>query len=611
MTESQADKNMLRNTFRELDITADIRDGQLTPEEAYQALCEWKQENRDVDQAQVLKEALTNFHYDDVWTKLLDEKINLKKEVSQETMEHILWKIGGIKKVNQFLRQLIPDRKPIRDNEKMVCVVEEAVNAMNKWSQESLELNPVILMSLALEDAGCTSIKRLFFSIPDELMKPIPDKKQIDFTDKLTGRHCKRLAMTLKPSEQRIHDYIPKNNHYVFNTRLLITEWLLEEECSNYEKRCRLDDAVIKIGRYDLQDFFKTLGDRPNAEQRHVKSYYFDHESIFDDDIPQLVKLVKWLPPSKQTQLKMKIGLPEGKHDNDDVVEDRMKAWRDRITSTSTENNVSRDQALAGFQSLRKELTNNTTYTELTLTDGEIEAVSSHVISTGKQQELTSRLHIDAVHGQKDSFVGQLKQWRNTQAKKNCRETLQKALDEIGLAEPTLTDEEIETVSSRVTSTGKQQELISRLHIGAVHEQNDSFVGQLKQWRNTQTKTNCRETLQKALEQIGLAGCLESIMGKGTTKQLDQDELHRIALDLMKEDVHPLTDVLGIDRDKVKTYDRECNDQDNCTTGLLVNLKKESRNREVFCKALRNVGFIDIARSVFYGEKVSVTPQKP
>lgn len=87
--------------------------------------------------------------------------------------------------------------------------------------------------------------------------------------------------------------------------------------------------------------------------------------------------------------------------------------------------------------------------------------------------------------------------------------------------------------------------------------------------------------------------------------------MHRIALNLMMEDVRPFTDALRIDEEKVKSYAQQWDNQGPCTTGLLVNLKKESRNREVFCKALRSVGFIDIARSVFYGEKVSMTPLKP
>lgn len=76
----------------------------------------------------------------------------------------MIWNIGGIEKVNQFLSQLIPDREPIDANEKMVYVVEVALRELNASSHWSLGLNPVVLMSLALENAGCTPIERLLFS---------------------------------------------------------------------------------------------------------------------------------------------------------------------------------------------------------------------------------------------------------------------------------------------------------------------------------------------------------------------------------------------------------------------------------------------------------------
>lgn len=79
-------------------------------------------------------------------------------------MEHIVWTIGDIEKVNRFLRQLIPDREPINANGNMVFVVEVAVKALDKMMNTSTQINPFVPISLALEDAGCTRMDRLLFS---------------------------------------------------------------------------------------------------------------------------------------------------------------------------------------------------------------------------------------------------------------------------------------------------------------------------------------------------------------------------------------------------------------------------------------------------------------
>lgn len=71
MTESQANQSKLRDTFKYLKFTAVIREGQLTQLEAYQALCQWKEENAEIDQPKDLKEASVKFRFGDAWTKMM------------------------------------------------------------------------------------------------------------------------------------------------------------------------------------------------------------------------------------------------------------------------------------------------------------------------------------------------------------------------------------------------------------------------------------------------------------------------------------------------------------------------------------------------------------
>lgn len=89
--------------------------------------------------------------------------------------------------------------------------------------------------------------------VPGLLQKPIQPQDVELFVRKLTSRHCKRLANEMPNiDEKRIFDISDENNTMLFDTQSLICDWIANEECCNYDKRCKLDDILMNIGRHDM-----------------------------------------------------------------------------------------------------------------------------------------------------------------------------------------------------------------------------------------------------------------------------------------------------------------------------------------------------------------------
>ena len=84
-------------------------------------------------------------------------------------------------------------------------------------------------------------------------MKAISPQEVDRFVRRLTGRHCKRLAKVVGITDsKKIETIMNENNEDLILIQSMVNNWVDGHECCNYEKRCMLDDATIKIGRHDM-----------------------------------------------------------------------------------------------------------------------------------------------------------------------------------------------------------------------------------------------------------------------------------------------------------------------------------------------------------------------
>ena len=94
----------------------------------------------------------------------------------------------------------------------------------------------------------------LYILVPFELMANIIEIEVEGFVNNLTSRHIRTLAqyLDIDKSEETLNEITEANNDTIFNTVAMITDWIGQEECSNYEKRWRIKEALGRIGRHDL-----------------------------------------------------------------------------------------------------------------------------------------------------------------------------------------------------------------------------------------------------------------------------------------------------------------------------------------------------------------------
>ena len=90
--------------------------------------------------------------------------------------------------------------------------------------------------------------------VPLELIANIKEREVRGFVDELTSRHIKLLTQCLgiDKKEDTIYAINEANKDTIYNTEAMITEWIAQEECTNYEKRWRLNEAIARIRRQDL-----------------------------------------------------------------------------------------------------------------------------------------------------------------------------------------------------------------------------------------------------------------------------------------------------------------------------------------------------------------------
>ncbi|XP_041470118.1 uncharacterized protein LOC121419727 [Lytechinus variegatus] len=318
----------LNDTFEQLGI-GKLKDGFTLPE-AYKHLCQWKAGNEHDDKydlAQKLSTALDKAKYPDAWNEIHDVRTNSTIMVSEIMLKHILWHIEEQVKINAFLSDLIHYRHPTdrEDNEKISELIPKPLEELKKWARTHFDENPVSLLSLALEKAGCTPVDRTFFCVPDQ---PISNQELQYFTSKLTRRHCQILASALELTHEKIDTISDENNEHIFDTQSMIGDWLrheeteqerskedLTEETSSLEtshhisRRCQLDHAVITIGRSDLKGYLVGYSPYLMPEREEEIKQACDSESTKDalpaDSISdgEIQSITKYLDREEMTKL--------------------------------------------------------------------------------------------------------------------------------------------------------------------------------------------------------------------------------------------------------------------------------------------------------------------
>ncbi|XP_030834595.1 uncharacterized protein LOC105440235 [Strongylocentrotus purpuratus] len=526
--------NALRHAL--IDLSTPGVDEELTADKAYDLLCDWKDENRFHNEGMRLKDVLHVYGLDCSWNEICERRYDVMSAVSEELLDHVLRSIGDKTKICRFLRELIPEKRETRPNVSgnKGEVIEECMVVLREWRDKEHNVRQVIQLSLALERARCKPLERTFFQVPEHLLKAISPQEVEGFVYRLTERHCKRLAKAVGiTDENRIATIMDENNEDLVLIQSMVNDWIDGQECCNFEKRCRLDDATIKIGRHDLTDSFGTTSFRVETggifERPHPRAETFNSSSIFDDD---LASVLKHLPTCATPLFLEKLGISVDEQ-GDDLK--KLRCWRDQNINES----------------------NRHTLQDLVL------------------------IHSYALKETNDSHGNCLK------------------IDIFDVS-----DDELENLIGSMTSRKQVEELTSRLGIKLDKEQ--SPLLKLKEWRNKCNGDERRETLRKALHAMELSGCIVDHL---PAKHVDQAELVRLAWTLFSIDVWPLATLLDIDINKGKTVGEP---QMRGTVHLLNLLLEKSKGldehrRRDFCVAIRNLGYLDVARSGYFGYDASLS----
>eukprot|EP00057_Strongylocentrotus_purpuratus_P021298 XP_011675772.1 PREDICTED: uncharacterized protein LOC105443839 [Strongylocentrotus purpuratus] len=407
----------------------------------------------------------------------------------------------------------------------------------NTFDKEGLKLQDTLIRhgldrsweeTCALERAKCKPLDRTFFKVPEHLLKAISPQDVEGFIYRLTGRHCKRLAKAVGITDEKvITAIIYENNDDLFDTQSMIIDWVNGQECSNFEKRCTLDDAVIKIGRHDITDSFGTtiyrVNTRGTVQSPHPDAKSFNSTSVFNDD---LHALLKHLPTDAVLVFLERLGISVDA-DRDDT-EEKLRRWRD--------DNLRECKAC----SLK-----------------ELVLVHKHVLNETNNNNV---------------------------------------LD--------LKDEELEDVFASISSRKQMDQLTSGLGLDTKEE--SLTLQHLKEWRDSQSMGERRETLRQTLHDMKLSGC---IVNRRPPQHVYEAEMVRLAFSILCTDVVPFSALLNMNTSKGKIV----REPKKGTVGLLLQLLERSKDldnhrRREFCVAIRDLGYLDAARSAYfdYDDSLSV-----
>ncbi|XP_063959097.1 uncharacterized protein LOC135154837 [Lytechinus pictus] len=225
-----------------------------TDEEIYVHLCDWKEKNTTVNQGKLLLDALTKANFKEAWKDIMELREKRTNDVADKTIEHILWQIKDPDKLRRFLQKLT-GKVPSFGSSQIIQqnTIQEATQQVVEWKHQDLDENPYILLSHALEKTECKPTDRSFFKVPHHLVGDLIECEVEGFADRLTSRHVKSLLQCVD-MDSKEDAIVTANNATLFNTDAMVNEWIRQATCSNYEKRLKLHEAVVSIGRQDIKD---------------------------------------------------------------------------------------------------------------------------------------------------------------------------------------------------------------------------------------------------------------------------------------------------------------------------------------------------------------------
>ncbi|XP_041470713.1 uncharacterized protein LOC121420220 [Lytechinus variegatus] len=152
----------LRQAFIYLKICR--AEDELSADNAYNLLCEWKDTNTYDDEATVLKDALTGHGLERLWKNLCGTRYDTTY-VPDKPLNRILGNVGGEEDIRTFFRELLrstpEDQLEWHGNER--DGKNDPAIFLRQWCDKEHEENQVVQLSLALERARFKPLDRSFF----------------------------------------------------------------------------------------------------------------------------------------------------------------------------------------------------------------------------------------------------------------------------------------------------------------------------------------------------------------------------------------------------------------------------------------------------------------
>ncbi|XP_063959294.1 uncharacterized protein LOC135154971 [Lytechinus pictus] len=329
-------------------------------------------------------------------------------------------------------------------------------------------------------------------------------------------------------------------------------------------------------------DFFATVRFRRNTDPELSAKLYpetqiFHLVTIFDDDLVQLRMLMACLDEQMMEEFCKKVDIPldvvgpnKQRPDNIDL-----RRWRDNHLQYTVKVVFSE---ITGF------MTNKTKVNFVT--DEELDWLVFQVATDGKVEKCVGK--------------------RSKKFAKKLRATHSLLADERdGESQP-----KFERLHSQEGHEGAVAETAGS-HKESQEEDtsSDALLQQLKLWRNNHKEKKCRKSLRSALKHVGLEEC---IVNKTPREKVYEVEIVRAAFHILMRDVYPVIEELGIDRKTIPKYMRQCPVIGKGSLDLLFKIcegkdKSKSYNRLDFCVKLTNMGYVDVARSIYLDHEMSIS----
>ncbi|XP_071487733.1 uncharacterized protein [Diadema antillarum] len=290
---NQTNNNKLTSTLRQFLIDKNELDTDcqfvLPPEDIYNGLCRWKEKTKEGRQWTQLST------YNSTLQEQMEEYRQKYCELSHDDISHVLWCVSKQpQQVKTLLKQLdIKTQVDLEAGNVRTLVENLMIEWAGSYQQSSVgtettryvrveggiklpemaakggkPFNVKVAFCLAVEKAGCTEEAKTFFRISEKNKRPL-DKEYIEtIALAITKRHCRSLGGKVGINEKDIDVRNKDNLEWLFRTDKLLEDWVSNQECSNYEKRCRLREATASklCDRQDVAGTTDSTADGKNVK---------------------------------------------------------------------------------------------------------------------------------------------------------------------------------------------------------------------------------------------------------------------------------------------------------------------------------------------------------